>query len=84
MSRTRLTEQQRHFLTEAEKYQYVTARMFAGKNKLRSAGTFYPTVTMSSAQAVLRRLARRGLLDQDNRNPAIFRINEAGQGALRK
>lgn len=77
-----LTVQQRCFLAEATKHSYITARMFAGATKPPSAGTFYPLVTLNSAQAVMRRLARRGLLDQDERNPAIFRITEAGREAL--
>lgn len=79
---SRLTVQQRGFLAEATKNTYITARMFAGASKPRSAGTFYPTITLNSAQAVMRRLARRGLLAQDERNPAIFRITDAGREAL--
>lgn len=79
----RVTEQQRYVLGMASRHQYVTARMFQGTIKPPEwAGTFYRTMTMGSAQAVMRRLSRRGLLDQDERNPAIFRINDAGRAVL--
>lgn len=78
----RLTVQQRGFLVEANKRDYITARMFAGATKPPSAGTFYPLVTLNSAQAVMRRLAKRGLLDQLEVNPAIFHITDAGREAL--
>lgn len=80
----RLTVQQRGFLVEAGKREWVSARTFAGASKPRNPGPYgSPTITLNSAQAVLRRLSRRGLLAQDERNPAIFRITYAGREAVR-
>lgn len=77
-----ITPQQRVFLDAATGCHYITARMFAGQGKHPALRFGSTTITLNSAQAVMRRLARRGLLAQDDLNPAIFRITDTGREAL--
>jgi hypothetical protein len=80
---TRLTPQQRWFLAEAAKVEWVSPRMFEGASKLRAGGnTSPPAVTMNSAFKALARLRDRGLLHHPGHNRAIFALTDAGRAAL--
>jgi hypothetical protein len=78
----RLTVQQRGFLAEAAKREWISGSMFAGASKPKSAGTFYPTITANSASAVLRRLAKRGLIQIRPGTHHLYEITDAGRAAL--
>lgn len=82
-SSSRLTNQQRMVLDAASRLSYISARMLNGT--LKPDRPLYGgrrAMTTGSAQAVMRRLSRRGLLAQDDRNPAIFRITDKGREAI--
>ena len=82
-SPARVTVQQREFLI----YLSLCGRCgtmepedFNGRAKPRSAGTFYPEITRSSAAAVLRRLEKRGLVCRVGRRS--YRLTDAGRDVL--
>lgn len=79
-----LTDQQRGLLVEATRREYISARMFVGASKSWHTRYAWPTVTANSAQAAMRRLAKRGLLEPDEKNRAIFRITDAGRQAIKE
>jgi len=61
-----LSPQQRGFLAEVAKHEFVTAAHFVGASKPRERpNTRYPLVTRSSAYAVLHRLEVRGFVRCD-------------------
>jgi hypothetical protein len=81
----RLTQQQRGFLAEAAKHEWVSPGMFVGATKNFGGGGNYSraAITMNSAQKVLARLRDRGLLENRSPNPALFFLTDAGREALR-
>jgi hypothetical protein len=81
----RLSQQQRGFLAEAAKYEWVAPSMFVGARKDFSGGNYSRRpITLNSAYKCLKRLEARGLLGRyHEHNPVMLSITEKGREALR-
>jgi hypothetical protein len=80
----RLSQQQRAFLAQAAKREWIGPSTFVGAGKAFDDGNYSRRpVTANSAYKVLKRLEARGLLGRyHEHNPTMFAITEAGRRAL--
>jgi hypothetical protein len=79
----RLTPQQRRFLVEASKHEWIAPSMFVGASKnFHGSNCSHRPVTANSAYKVMIRLLDRGLLERRTPNPVLFFLTDAGKEAL--